>query len=104
MTRTDRIALRLAREVAVMLAADPEPVMRTALANVEKVHAHSRGSARHAVERWADMLAQRDVAALRRMLLEDSEDARMMRNSSVFAGIIPEPRRMQIVREVLDVE
>ncbi|WP_204939941.1 hypothetical protein [Microbacterium keratanolyticum] len=77
-------------------------MVQRGLANVDKARSKSRGTARMAVDRWNEMLMRSDIAAIRDTLLGDSDDAREMRNSAVFSGVIPEPRRMQIVRGVLN--
>jgi hypothetical protein len=53
---------------------------------------------RHA-ERWARLLEQ-PIAEIRRALVDESQDADDLRQNSPFAGVLSEPERQRIVREV----
>jgi len=50
-------------------------------------------------DRWAEML-ERPVAEIRRALREQSQDADDLRQNSPFAGMLSEPERRRILREV----
>lgn len=50
-------------------------------------------------DRWAELL-ERPVAEIRRALREQSQDADDLRQNSPFAGMLSEPERRRILREV----
>jgi hypothetical protein len=57
-----------------------------------------RMDARYA-DRWAQLL-ERPLPEIRRALVEENQDADDLRQNSPFAGVLSEPERWRIVREV----
>jgi hypothetical protein len=51
-------------------------------------------------DRWAEILDQ-PLPEIRRVLVDDSEEADDLRQNSPFAGILSEPERQRILREVV---
>ena len=50
-------------------------------------------------DRWEQLL-ERSLPEIRRALVEESQEADDLRQSSPFAGVLSEPERLRIVREV----
>jgi hypothetical protein len=71
----------------------------------EARHVLSRGRAQGRIderyaERWAQLLSQ-PLPEIRTALVDESEDNDDLRQNSPFAGLLSEPERRRIVREVI---
>ena len=94
----DAISLRLHRLVAAEVRAEPERRVREALAAVDRDEARGTLDPRYAA-RWRAAL-RGPLPGLLRVLEEDDEPARELRQNSPFAGVISEKERQRVVREV----
>lgn len=89
--RLDQRSISLHRAIAELIQRDPGVVMR-ALANLQRWERTSPGPW---IPQWrALLLGPRDK--LLRILVEDSEDAARLRQSSPFAGALPLDERRRI--------
>jgi hypothetical protein len=74
------------------------PMVEEARHVLRRWRAQRRIDSRYA-DRWERLLDQ-PIAAIRRTLVDDSQEADDLRQSSPFAGVLSEPERQRIVREV----
>jgi len=100
MTRNDLVAKELHRELAERLRVEPIFVISRALRNIPKKRSVSTGGARDAIARWEQLLRRRDIKKIREVFLGDDEDSRMMRNSTVFQGVLTQRERDQILADL----
>ena len=92
------ISLRLHRLVAAEVREQPERRVREALAAVGRDESRGTLDPRYAA-RWRAVL-RGPLSGLLRVLQEDDEPARELRQNSPFAGVVPEIERQRVVREV----
>lgn len=90
-------SLELHREIATRLLRDRR-ILETARVRIEE-RLREGGPSRPWFERWREILERspEDVAAF---LIDPSEEARALRQSTPFAGIVPPRERWRIWREV----
>lgn len=99
MTRNDQFKLALHKEIADHLSVEPVFVVQSGLRNVDRFRKSSRGGAQLLIDEWQRLLSEFDLSGIRDVMTSDTEHGRDMRNSSVFAGIIAEDRRVEILQE-----
>lgn len=91
-------SLWLHRAVAGRLARDPEGVLRRASRNLGRLERiHPTGMSARRLARWRRLLEQGPEAAMR-ILVAESVEADELRQSSPFAGVLPEAERLAILR------
>jgi hypothetical protein len=93
--RTSARSLAYHRAVAQRLR---QPMVEEARHVLYRWRGQGRIDERYA-ERWEQLLEQ-PIAKIRRALTDESQDAEDLRQNSPFAGVLSEPERQRIVREV----
>ena len=98
MTRSDRRSLALHAAIAQRLATDPDRVLQLARRNLKTMRgtASTRGAYR-LLDSWAELIADRDVAAITRVLRDTSEHARDLRQMTPFAGVLNDKERVSVL-------
>jgi hypothetical protein len=99
-TRNDRVALALHREIAERLRVEPVFVISRALRNVPRKRERAVGGSLTAIDRWESLLRDTDIDGLRHVFLAEDEDSRMMRNSTVFQGVLSQEDRSRVIAAV----
>lgn len=95
----DQLNLAYHREVAVRLLADPQAVIQTALANLQRWRpAHEGTGSEFALEEWRILLETKTVRELVEIITQDSDEGQRLRQSTSFPGILSSEER----REILD--
>ena len=100
----DRRSLALHREVARMLEIDPS-LIKTAQNNIRrwiKSYKKSGSPIPASLKEWAHILAKESRNNIIHLLKARSEKAKRLRQSSPFAGIIPNKVRNQIIESFSD--
>jgi hypothetical protein len=97
--RNERFSLLLHREVAKTIERDAGVLARGRRNILRWQAAHG-----HSVRAWDEWLALLDAGAdaVRRAILDEGEEATRLRQSSPFAGIIPNQRRWELLKESRD--
>ena len=94
----DRRSLALACLVADKLERQPE-LLDLARHNLERWMAQTEGAPLRAHTEWRELLDRLSPSALLEMLRSDTEEARRLRQSSPFAGLLSPQERWRILRE-----
>ena len=90
------------RLIAERLQADPERVLAHSRANLERwARAYPDEQVPGWLREWQELL-ERPLADVLAILLSESENARRLRSSSPFAGIVSPRERWAINREIRD--
>ena len=92
----DQRSLEMARRIVAKIDADPR---REGLARARRVCARWVEQGNVPAREWATILAERSWEEIRRLLLEDSEESRRLRQSDPFCGILTPQERWEIYRE-----
>ena len=98
--RNDQVSAALHAELAEHMRAEPVFVLTRALKNVPMKREIATGGSRDAIERWERLLRSGELTAIRAIFLGDDEDSRMMRNSTVFQGVLSQHERESVLRKV----
>lgn len=98
--RNEQVSAALHAQLAEHLRSEPVYVLTRALRNIPKKHEIATGGSRDAIERWERLLRAGDLAGIRAIFLGDDEDSRMMRNSTVFQGVLSQQERESILGRV----
>ena len=99
--RNDHVSAALHAELAEHLRSEPVFVLTRALRNIPMKREVATGGSRDAIERWERLLRSGDLAGIRAIFLGDDEDSRMMRNSTVFQGVLTQRERETVLRGVV---
>jgi len=91
----DARGLRLAREIAARIDADPA---RAGLVRARQVCARWRAAGVPGAAEWQSLLEE-EWANVRRRLLSDDEDGCRLRQNSPFCGILSPRERWKIFKE-----
>ena len=100
----DRRSLALHREIAKMLEKDPS-LIKAALNNIRRwVESYKKSGSPlpESLKEWSYILAKESRNEIIRLLRARSEKAKRLRQSSPFAGIIPNKVRNQIIESFSD--
>ncbi len=92
----DRRSLEMVRRIVAKIDADPR---REGLERARRVCARWVEQGNVPAREWAVILAERSWEEIRRILLEDSEESRRLRQSDPFCGILTPQERWEIYRE-----
>lgn len=95
----DRRSLALHRAVAVKIRKNPS-LMQIALDNIARWEARGPGHSQPYLEEWKRIITKGVDFALR-LIVEPSEHATALRQSSPFAGVLTEQERMSIIERWL---
>jgi excisionase family DNA binding protein len=96
LNREERRSLWLAYAVAGRVAADPDPAVRSAREQIERMRPHARGQARRWLDEWAHLL-DGPVPDLLAALTDRTLRGRELRQNSPFAGLIEPAERNRIL-------
>src|SRR5688572_33040223 len=91
----DRRSLEMARRIVAKIDADPR---REGLSRARRVCARWVERGNVPAREWETILAERSWEEIRRILLEDSEESRRLRQSDPFCGILTPQERWEIYR------
>lgn len=91
----DRRSLEMARRIVARIDADPE---RRGLAHAREVCRRWVAGGNRPAAEWQGIL-ERPWEEVRRILLDDSEDSRRLRQNDPFCGILTPVERWDIYRE-----
>jgi hypothetical protein len=94
----DRRSLALEQEVAKIIRAKPE-LLKKAKDNLDRWIAQRQPNVPKVMLEWREILTSWPVEEILRLLTSFDEEARRLRQSSPFCGILPPERRMEIIRE-----
>lgn len=94
----DRRSLAMGCAVADQLEHHPE-LLEVARVNLSSWIDQSHGVPLQAHLEWRDLIERLPLASLLELLRSDSEEARRLRQSSPFAGVISQEERWRILRE-----
>lgn len=94
----DRRSLALDRRIADKLAAQPEFLERARQILERWIHQRQPNPPAALLE-WRRILRERSVGEILALLRSDSEEARRLRQSSPFCGILEPEERLAIFRE-----
>ncbi len=94
----DQRSLALDRLIADKLERRPD-LLQVAHQNLERWITESRGRPLRAHLEWRDLLARTPLPELLRLLRSETEEARRLRQSSPFAGLLSPEERWRILRE-----
>ena len=98
LTREERLDLAFHRAVLRRLLDDPEDVRARGRRNLEHLRrVHADGAAGAYLDRWAELL-EGDLEDLVAALAGLDEDARALRQSTPFAGVVPPAERWAVIR------
>jgi len=92
----DRRSLEMVRRIVAKIDADPR---REGLERARRVCARWVEQGNVPAREWAVILSERSWEEIRRILLEDSEESRRLRQSDPFCGILTPQERWEIYRE-----
>lgn len=98
--RNDQVSAALHAALAERLRSEPVFVLTRALRNIPMKREVATGGSRNAVERWERLLRSGDLAAIRAIFLGEDEDSRVLRNSTVFQGVLSMEERDRVLREM----
>ena len=98
--RNDHVSAALHAKLAEHLSSEPVFVLTRALRNIPMKREIATGGSRDAIERWERLLRSGDLAGIRAIFLGDDEDSRMMRNSTVFQGVLSSEERERVLLEL----
>lgn len=93
--RRDDEKLRLHHAVARLLLRDPERVLAIARDNLRRWRLDDADAPYY--EEWDEILRTRGVHELAEFIVADSEDARRLRQSTPFVGVVPREERDAIL-------
>lgn len=93
--KRDEERLQLHRVIARMLLEDPERVLSIARDNLRRWRLQDPDAPYY--EEWDQLLRGSGAAELAELLVADSEDARRLRQSTPFVGVVPQEERDRIV-------
>jgi hypothetical protein len=98
--RNERFSLLLHRELARALEIDPGGVLSRGRRNILRWQA-AQG---HTVQAWDEWLKLLDAGAeaVRKIMLDEGQHGARLRQSSPFAGIIPNRRRWELLKQSHD--
>ena len=94
----DQRSLAMGQLIASKLEREPE-LLRVARENVERWIAASRGRPLPAHLEWRDRLDRTPLADLLQLLRGDNEEARRLRQSNPFAGLLTPDERWRVLRD-----
>jgi hypothetical protein len=94
----DRRSLALEEEVARMLREQPE-LLNRAKANLERWISQRQPDVPKVMLEWHDILYNWPFEEILSLLTRFDEEARHLRQSSPFCGILPPEKRMAIINE-----
>ncbi len=94
LTREDRRSLALHTAIARRLAADPDDVLRLARRNLARMRESQAGG--HQLLREWDVLLDRPLPALLRVLTDTDPWARELRQVTPFAGVLTAAERAEV--------
>jgi hypothetical protein len=93
--RRDEEKMRLHRAVAQQLLRDPEGVLAIARTNLRRWLEQDENTPYY--EEWDDLLRTLSVQELADLIVADSEEARRLRQSTPFVGVISREERDKIL-------
>jgi hypothetical protein len=93
--RRDDEKLRLHRAIAQQLLREPERVLGIAEANLRRWRERDEDTPYY--EEWEDLLRTLGVQELAALIVSDSEEARRLRQSTPFVGVVPREERDTIL-------
>lgn len=101
MTRDSRRRWLLHRELASTLDEGSWPVwQKTMRAGIRRLRASTRGQPHQRnLDRWQHLADTGDLAALRRVLVDPSEEGIAMREVSPLGGLLPNDARLRVLAE-----
>lgn len=94
--RRDDEKLRLHHAVAQQLLRDPGRVLAIAKANLRRWCTSDADTPYY--EEWGQILGTLGVRELADLIVSDSEDARRLRQSTPFVGVVPRGKRDAILK------
>ncbi|MEX0664645.1 MAG: helix-turn-helix transcriptional regulator [Acidimicrobiia bacterium] len=98
MTRSDRRSLALHAAIAERLATDPHRVLQSARRNLQTMRqAASTRGAHRLLDEWTELVADRNIPAITRVLGDRSEHARDLRQMTPFAGALNDNERTSVL-------
>ncbi|MDR1119266.1 MAG: helix-turn-helix domain-containing protein [Bifidobacteriaceae bacterium] len=102
MSRSDKRSWLVHRAVAERLSPSAWPEAAAIVRrNIARLEASVHGEPHLAnLARWRELAAAGDVRAIRRVLLDPGDDGRAMRDVSPFAGVLPEPDRLNALAQM----
>ncbi len=95
----DRRSLALARAVADRISENPELIPRAVRYLRRRIDLASARE-RHDLKEWLDLLENKPVSQVRRLLLDSGERATRLRQSLPFLDVLTETEREQILQRV----
>lgn len=87
--------MRLHRAIAQHLLRDPKRVLAIARANLRRWREQDADTPYY--EEWDDLLRTLSVQELADLIVADSEEARRLRQSTPFVGVVPREERDKIL-------